>query len=339
MGNSLIKNSVPGCATRRRKTVSREALAVPRAMLKKARAAGPLQALQIARAHRESGSEQPKPHPTSIAPQQIRQEPGLFQHRNPSPYDSEQHVRGLAAAIKDGASLDPITVWWGGYDYICIDGHHRLAAYRATGREQSAVPVEVFDGSLTDAVAEAARRNTRRKLQMTPAERANAAWRLTVLCPDSMTKKEVAEATGVSTSTVANMRRTLGLLQMNRDSGHDWVAFTWDQVQVVMKSDARDEAAAGAYDREEAKARLKSDLIRGIGRARPPASDLLAEVLREVFGSEYAGGLAEALNTPDQESDDEDEPKPPGWLPFPGDPRRHQPEPTTTTADDGMVEF
>jgi hypothetical protein len=97
-----------------------------------------------------------------------------------------------------------------------LDGHHRFAAYT---RLKWAKPIKVVlhDGPLYKVKLIALRENTKARLPMSPKERADAAWRLT--CEQledggySYSKKELAEATGVSERTVANMRRTYRVIE------------------------------------------------------------------------------------------------------------------------------
>lgn len=140
----------------------------------------------------------------------IRAAPSVFQVRSatsPEGVTDGGHVvalrRALAAKPKGVRFFDPVTVFAVGPHVYCIDGHHRLAAYRAA-KVGGSVPVEWFEGGLDDAIAEAARRNQKVKLQMTQAERLEAAWRLVIL--RTYSKAATAAAAGVGERTVAKMR-------------------------------------------------------------------------------------------------------------------------------------
>src|SRR5690606_3390165 len=83
----------------------------------------------------------------------IRSCPAVFQPRGGQDED-DYHVRELTRALKAGgaaAKLDPILVMGIGRDVYCVDGHHRLAAYRQAEASGS-IPVEWFGGTLDDAV-------------------------------------------------------------------------------------------------------------------------------------------------------------------------------------------
>jgi ParB-like chromosome segregation protein Spo0J len=133
----------------------------------------------------------------------------VFQHRTDigAEMAREQHVKQLATALKqkppESRSLDPILVKRLEDLWVCIDGHHRLAAYKMAGI--TTAPVQVLEGSVDDAIRTAARENTKDKLSFTKRDRMNLAWRLTTQSIGS--KREVAEESGASQSQVATMRR------------------------------------------------------------------------------------------------------------------------------------
>ena len=161
-----------------------------------------------------SGKPQPDVLPTVLPLKSIRLRPNVFQHRDPNGYEGKAHVRKLAEVIGRSKSqtLDAMTVWWDGRGWTGIDGHHRHAAYTAAQVGTShVVPVDVFEGSLGEAMAQAAAGNSKNKRPMTTAEKAQSAWRMVVM-DQSLSKAAVAEAAGVSQSTVASMRRVHGQL-------------------------------------------------------------------------------------------------------------------------------
>ena len=136
---------------------------------------------------------------------QLNTEPETFQFREFE--TQEDHVKSLSDALKQGETLDPVTVWKrGDGDFIVVDGHHRLAAYRATDYAKP-IPANVYEGTEADALLLALSENTKTKLPMTKTERDNAAWRLT--CTEhALSKAQTVKATGVSSGTIGKMRRT-----------------------------------------------------------------------------------------------------------------------------------
>ncbi|WP_230531778.1 ParB/RepB/Spo0J family partition protein [Microvirga roseola] len=129
----------------------------------------------------------------------IRQIPKLFQPRGMD----ERHVSELARVILNVGAVDPVTVIQVGQEAVLIDGHHRLAAY-ALAKRTTDIPVRYFEGTLDEAVLEAGAANSKAKLPMSSQERQDFAWRLVLM--DRYSKADIAQASGVSTSQVSNMR-------------------------------------------------------------------------------------------------------------------------------------
>lgn len=124
---------------------------------------------------------------------------------------SQGHVKTLVEAVtRTGKALDPILIGSFGKQWVVLDGHHRLEAYKAA-KWKGPVPVKVADlrGRGIDRVKEAmvlsAKSNVKDKLAMSPQDKLDAGWRFTVLNP-TLSKREVAEITTLSTSTVGKMR-------------------------------------------------------------------------------------------------------------------------------------
>ena len=159
-----------------------------------------------------NGKAVPKVLPERLDPYKIRLNPAVFQHRYCQAKDSEAHIRAMAASLNAGISveLEPVTVWWDGNGWCCIDGHHRLAAYGKSIAVRPDVPVWVFTGTLDEAIAQAAQGNTSVKLNMSVFERRHAAWRL--VCTTALPKSIIVAVSKVSDRTVGNMRSVKGKL-------------------------------------------------------------------------------------------------------------------------------
>lgn len=123
------------------------------------------------------------------------------------------HVKELSRALtgRKKEPLEPVLVIRIGRHAYCIDGHHRLEAYKAS-RWASEVPVEWFNGTVKEAAQEAIERNSRDKLPMGKSEKLEAAWRLVAL-DDGLPKSEIARLTTVANGTIGNMRKVLGDLK------------------------------------------------------------------------------------------------------------------------------
>lgn len=196
---------------------------------------------------RENGKPQPPVHPEALRLNTIKMWPGVFQHRGRRDAAGERHVDTLAKAARSTkrGTLEPVTVWWDGKAWACIDGHHRLDAYRsAAGGAERLIPVKVFNGELSAAMTQAASANTRDKLAMPGHTKTNTAWRLVAI--DQLSKAEIMSATGVADGTVANMRRVLAKLKVR-------AGLTSDDFEAPTPADPRNltwaEAKAQAEDR------------------------------------------------------------------------------------------
>jgi len=191
----------------------------------------------------EAGKRLQPAYVTSLPLRDIRFAHKVFQPRDfdGNRADSEGHIRSLMNAIrnKDDHLLDPVVIWWAGETWRVIDGHHRIVAYQrlASDRDKPLkvprVPVEVFEGTLQDAIKEATSRNSKDKLNMTHHEKLERAWKLVALDhpnPPSMSKAEIMKATGTSERTIANMRKELKEVTL-KDLSVNPLDLSWDEVK------------------------------------------------------------------------------------------------------------
>lgn len=148
------------------------------------------------------------PRPKSLPAGSITILEELFQPREMN----EQNISLLTRAVKTHGALTPVVVWAAGDNVYLLDGHHRMAAYREAGWADE-VPVEFFEGTVEDALAEAGERNSHIRLPMTTADKQNHAWKMEALGNYSL--NFIAAKAGVSKAQVARMRdvkKTLGNL-------------------------------------------------------------------------------------------------------------------------------
>lgn len=221
---------------------------------------------------RRIGRAPPKIAPTWLLSRSIRTCPEVFQHRAPAEWASKAHVRELARGAKLGA-LDAVTIWWNGKHWICIDGHHRLLAYRTAGMMESAVPVQVFEGTPADAIAEAARRNTRDKLAMSRSEKTNAAWRLVIV--GDLSKSKTVEASGASEGTVANMRRVRDALAAKRVA---YGELRWEAARRLAAGEESEEFDSDEWTELEAQ-KMATAIAKAIGSRGSTQVDAFARAL------------------------------------------------------------
>jgi hypothetical protein len=227
---------------------------------------------------KEQQSDDPE-RPSSLPVESVQMVPHVFQVRG-FLYD-QHHVSVLMDVLANGNSLDAIIVWRCGAHALLIDGHHRLAAYKRhelKAKELVQVPVTWLEAPLDKAIEEAATDNVKTRLQMTPEQRGELAWRWTVW--GRWSKQDTASRAGVSTSLVAKMRKLKKEVGDGLDP--DW---TWKQAQHATKG------MGIAYDEDEIEAMVEHKVTTLANRMAKEFStklahepDIAARVLDRYFG-------------------------------------------------------
>ena len=256
------------------------------------------------------GKSRPPGTPTELPLASIRLHPHVFQHRDPRGHDGKPHVHTLVKIMgrSKGNPLAPLTVWWDGRGWTVIDGHHRIAAYRSASLgNDRLVPVEVFDGSLGEAMAQAAAGNSKPKLQMTTAENSRAAWRMVVM-DASLSKAHIAESANVSQATVANMRRVHKQLSVAAENAESLVPsidhrdMRWADAKRL--ADGRDALDRDWEAADEKAAEVMALAIRrAIGDMGSKKLHVLARAL-EIYDSRLEDALMEHWSRNNSEDDD-----------------------------------
>lgn len=204
----------------------------------------------IEQALEEHGAQPPLPLPTSVDLGKTDGKPpvtsmvSVFQPRelDGDRDRSDAHIdvlKGIVGTPEKPRYLDPLVIWWGGDRWYVIDGHHRRMAYLQAKVAQG-VPVEVFQGTLAEAVARAAALNSKDRLVMSRDEKLDRAWFLTVYAPN-MSKAEVMAACTISYGTTGNMRATREKLL--RDLGlpkDQLLEMSWKEAQSVSRGEPVD---------------------------------------------------------------------------------------------------
>ena len=163
--------------------------------------------------------------------------PDVFQPRQHVTETTEhgKHLAELIRSLQVQKALKPIavlkinTVGW-----VCIDGFHRLTAYQDAKGRRTHIPVVVFRGSVDDALRFSIAENTPDKLNMSLADKREAAFKMVLL--DRYTQPAISEATGVSGSTVDRMRRDLTTVR-KKWPGTAWETRTWVNVKWAHRND------------------------------------------------------------------------------------------------------
>lgn len=195
-------------------------------------------------------------------------------------------VRALRSKPADARTLDPVLVFGIGPDAYCIDGHHRLAAYR-DAKVTGPVPVEWFNGTLEGAVGEAISRNQKSKLQMGSGEKMEGAWRLVVT--GGHTKPATAALSGVSERSVATLRALLKAYQAKfkvKPPGSLW----------EVRADMEDDGERPDFTDDMAEAMIdgfRTRLLKTFGREIGKHSSLFAEALHRVGGEEVTRSMSD----------------------------------------------
>lgn len=171
---------------------------------------------------------------------QITTRPGLFQPRLMTVWHWDvdaAHVKELTGRIKQRGELDPILVMKIGGTWVCVDGHHRLAAYRQA-KHTAPIKCAWFAGTPREAVAQAVRENDKAKKELSRVDKLEAAWKHTLNGWGS--KAEVAKLCGVSERTVGNMRHIREEYRKGTEGGkrlrerlQRLEDATWGQVRMV----------------------------------------------------------------------------------------------------------
>lgn len=197
----------------------------------------------------------------------------------------------------------PIKVWDNGSGLVVVDGHHRLAAFRKAfkpARKHKNVPTpckakidcEVISGGLKEALIAAVRDNRQKQAGLSKSERTNAAWKMVKLT--DLSKSQIATNTGVGTSTVARMRKTLERYHSGGLKGEPKV--TWqEQLEAIKWVDASQSRLDNDLDGTERKpltgearsrfiARAAQQIRNNIRRECWYDDDLLADVLQSAVG-------------------------------------------------------
>lgn len=255
-------------------------------------------ALAEAEAHHEAPpASTRKPRVVHVRPEEVEFWLELFQPRKFSEglYEVDaSYVKDLARRIASKGELDPITVVKNGGRWICIDGHHRVAAYKAQ-KWPGKIKAEWFAGSVREAMDYSVERNEVAKLPVQDKDKREEAWRRTVLGWGS--KKEVTRLTGASDGTVAKMRRIWNEYQKQTEKGRmlkqhlggDIAECMWAPVQ-----QAWDGFKPGDFNIEEAAGVLSRTISKRLTTLLKDNVEVTALALW-LYDREMCGPLASAL--------------------------------------------
>lgn len=252
----------------------------------------------------DAGNPEPDVKPERLAMNDIRECPEVFQHRSGNLAQSQAHIRELVRVLRtrDGKPFDPISVFWVGDGWCCIDGHHRMEAYREVGH-QGPIPVRVFSGTIEQAMARALQNNARDKLPMGREEKSNAAWRLVIAT--KLSKAIISRAAGVSERTVAYMRDAVRKITAS-DPEQALDVLTWRQADRLSQGlePSQDVGSEDWIEREAEKVALSLQKNFKDRLARQP--EVFARAI-EIYDSRLLERLREWLGTPEEDTEEDAE--------------------------------
>lgn len=238
-----------------------------------------LEAKREIEARIREGQPAPETPPQRLPLTAIQELPALFQFREPLDHVSRAHVVEMAKTVQAGQPLDPVAIMWTGNGWHCIDGHHRLKAYRV-GRwpHDEVIPVRVFRGTVDQALLAAVSSNAPDKLPMTKQEKMNAAWALVVTVKRDASIEQIARRSCVSKRSVAYMRTTWEKLR-KKHPGRDLTELSWWRAKGEAEgATPEEEPDWDEKDLQEAQ-RMADKLVRAVGKRAIQKPHVLAIAL------------------------------------------------------------
>lgn len=193
------------------------------------------------------GAFQDRAGPERLRLDQIKVCPKVFQPRVRAEDDGtcdtgfvDQLVGRLRAKPAAERHLDPLLVWAAGRNTYVVNGHHRLAAYKAA-EVTGPVPVEFFEGTLSEARSVAIEEGAKSHLNFDVDDRNEAAWRLVVMDKRGEARRTVpqmASLSGVSARSIDRMRQLYVRLQDAYATTNEWTDES-DEAEFESYADAR----------------------------------------------------------------------------------------------------
>lgn len=226
--------------------------------------------------------------PRALKLTEIILRPDIFQQRMDQDEDrlrKDQHIENLVRSIKFKSNLDPILVLPYMGQFVCIDGHHRIAAYKAAKIKDN-IPVEVFEGTFKEALEVSLTQNIKDKLSMTRSEKTEAAWRF--LNTGMYTWKELISISGCGRGTIQRMSKRIKDMSM---MGIEAESLTWENARKW-----RTEEQANFTDEQE-KALIHKE-VQTISRMWGPRAHKRTHIIAKallIYSEQTARLLHEAL--------------------------------------------
>jgi hypothetical protein len=138
---------------------------------------------------------------------EIKLRPELFQPREflyGARDVDKAHVRKLEGRMRYKGELEPIVVIKLGKSWVCVDGHHRLAAYERQGWKRQ-LKCQWFTGTAREAADASVSNNDEVKLELRPEDKYENAWKRELM--GAYSKQRLIALCGVGEHTISDMRR------------------------------------------------------------------------------------------------------------------------------------
>ncbi|WP_375227888.1 hypothetical protein [Roseobacter sp. S98] len=227
-----------------------------------------------------------------------------FRHR--SGPDSGTHLAALRKTLRNTGRLDAVLVWreTDGKGnptgrLVLLDGHYRLAAYRA---EQTAgkiegrdIPVVILAGTRMEAHLAALMANSKDTLPLTMQERLNAAWTLVRTYLNGISKPRLAKASGVSERTILSMRQQMKkFAEAGEVPDGNWL------IDRRFPTESDYEPPSDAV-RQAMVASLSQALKAALSEVRTRDVEIIGDALQEALGVRQFATIADYLGGSDEE--------------------------------------
>lgn len=231
-----------------------------------------------------AATDRPKYRRANVQPREIVQLEE-FNARETAP--DKTLIRALVQTLRIKSQLDPVLLWHDRRNpdnprLTLLDGRHRLAAYRSLHKQgkgrSRGVPARIVECDLRAALLMSLSENIKDCLPLSATERTNAAWRLVWHPSIAFSKAEIAKAAGVSTRTIANMRKRLK--EMTQD-GSEPTGVWWRDRQGKEDFDPSDLAPDEITAKISA---LAAELQGPLGGWKRERTEVIAGALENVFG-------------------------------------------------------
>jgi ParB-like chromosome segregation protein Spo0J len=233
-----------------------------------------------------------------------------FRHR--SGPDSSTHLAALRKTLRNTGRLDPVMVWQeedaNGTPtgrLVLLDGHYRVAAYRAeqaAGKiEGRGIPAMLITGNPMEAHLAALMVNSKDNLPLTMPERLNAAWRLVRTFRGKLSKRRLAQASGISERSIARMRKQFRkFLEAKEVPDGNWQIDRRFPLENAYTPPS-DEARKHMVDT------LSQALRVALNEVKTRDVEIIGDALQEALGARQWASIADYLGGDDREDDGDTE--------------------------------